>query len=56
MAADVHVTSTAAFDAGQPEVLFTVPRPNLDAGGVGAFSVSADGQRFLVNVADPGAR
>ena len=56
MAAVVHARSTAAFESGQPEVLFTVPRPSLDAGGVNAFGVSADGQRFLVNVADHGCQ
>jgi len=49
MAVPVSVGNT--FEAGSPEPLFQTRFPGVLFGGIEHYAVSADGQRFLMNVA-----
>jgi serine/threonine protein kinase len=51
MAADVSATA-ASFAAGTPHKLFAVPLNDLPTLNFPPYDVSADGQRFLLNVPD----
>ncbi len=45
------VSTGAAFEAGSPRPLFQTRFPAALYGGIHRYGVSADGQRFLMNVA-----
>ena len=49
----VTLTRTgASITPGQPQRLFRIPLNDITRGGVAPYAVSADGQRFLLNVPD----